>query len=100
MEMKVEAKKTLIGQGVKNAACERLLDQRMGELKMKSKKLNECLNCFHVAIPKLRDQKERPPFIPGAVLEAKTKKAEQVVQKQIKLEKDLEDENGGVCVCP
>ncbi|KAL2490122.1 Nucleolar GTP-binding protein 1 [Forsythia ovata] len=59
---------------------------------MKSKKLNDCLNRFHVAMPKPRDQKERR--IPEAVLEAKTKKAEQPTEKQIKLEKDLEDENG------
>ncbi|KAL2489893.1 Nucleolar GTP-binding protein 1 [Forsythia ovata] len=60
---------------------------------MKSKKLNDCLNRFHVAMPMPRDQKERR--IPEAVLEAKTKKAEQPTEKQIKLEKDLEDENGG-----
>ncbi|PRQ32936.1 putative nucleolar GTP-binding protein [Rosa chinensis] len=54
---------------VKNAACERLLNQRV-ELKMKSKKINDCLNRFHVAMSKPRDQKERPPCIPQAVLEA------------------------------
>ncbi|KAL2510208.1 Nucleolar GTP-binding protein 1 [Forsythia ovata] len=120
MEMKAEAMKTLIGQGgeptndegvlltmstlteegviaVKNAACERLLDQRV-ELKMKSKKLNDCLNRFHVAMPKPRDQKERPPCIPEAVLEAKAKKAEQAAEKQKKLERDLENENGGAGV--
>ncbi|KAL2521539.1 nucleolar GTP-binding protein 1 [Forsythia ovata] len=75
--------------GVKNAACERLLDQRI-ELKMKSKKLNNYLNRFRVAMPKPRDQKERPPCIPEAVLEAKAKKVEQAAEKQIKLEKDLE----------
>ncbi|CAH9118781.1 unnamed protein product [Cuscuta epithymum] len=91
MEMKEEAMKTVIGQGgeamddqgvlltmsalteegvisVKNAACERLLNQRV-EVKMKSKKLNDCLNRFHVAMPKPRDQKERPVCIPQAVLE-------------------------------
>ncbi|XAR51247.1 hypothetical protein NMG60_11005817 [Bertholletia excelsa] len=116
MEMKDEAMKTVVGQGgdptddkgvlltmstltedgviaVKNAACERLLNQRV-ELKMKSKKLNDCLNRFHVAIPKPRDQKERPPCIPQAVLEAKAKKE---VEKR-KLEKDLENENGGAGV--
>ncbi|XAR67268.1 hypothetical protein NMG60_11001958 [Bertholletia excelsa] len=116
MEMKDEAMKTVVGQGgdptddkgvllmmstltedgviaVKNAACERLLNQRV-ELKMKSKKLNECLNRFHVAMPKPRDQKERPPCIPQAVLEAKAKKE---VEKR-KLEKDLENENGGAGV--
>ncbi|TYJ04879.1 hypothetical protein E1A91_A12G124300v1 [Gossypium mustelinum] len=91
MEMKAEAMKTVIGQGseptneegvlltvstltedgviaVKNAACERLLNQRVE---------------FHVALPKPRDQKERPACIPQAVLETK---------------KDLEDENGGAGV--
>lgn len=117
MEMKAEAMKTVIGQegepaneegvlltmstltedgiiAVKNAACERLLNQRV-ELKMKSKKINDCLNRFHVAIPKPRDQKERPPFIPQAVLEAKAKQA---AEKKRKTEKDLEDENGGAGV--
>ncbi|KAI3467477.1 hypothetical protein Pfo_024140 [Paulownia fortunei] len=88
MEMKAEAMKTVIGQGgeptdddgvllamstlteegvigVKDAACERLLNQRV-ELKMESKKLNDCLNRFHVAMPKPRDQKERPPCMPQA----------------------------------
>ncbi|XP_042478580.1 nucleolar GTP-binding protein 1-like [Macadamia integrifolia] len=118
MEMKAEAMKTVIGQGgeatdsdgvlltmstlteegviaVKNAACERLLNQRV-ELKMKSKKINDCLNRFHVALPKKRDEKERPPCIPQAVLEAKAKEAADREKK--KLEKDLEDENGGAGV--
>ncbi|KAG2700625.1 hypothetical protein I3843_06G007700 [Carya illinoinensis] len=118
MEMKAEAMKTLIGQGgeatsdqgvlltmstltedgviaVKNAACERLLDQRV-ELKMKSKKINDCLNRFHVAIPKPRDQKERPHCIPQAVLEAKAKQAAE--KEKRKTERDLEDENGGAGV--
>lgn len=118
MEMKAEAMKTVMGQGddatseegvlltmstlteegviaVKNAACERLLNQRV-ELKMKSKKINDCLNRFHVAMPKPRDQKERPPCIPEAVLEARAKQA---AEKQIrKTEKDLEEENGGAGV--
>ncbi|KAF5185198.1 Nucleolar gtp-binding protein [Thalictrum thalictroides] len=116
MEMKSEAMKTVIGQGgeatndegvlltmsalmedgviaVKNAACERLLNQRV-EVKMKSKKINDCLNRFHVAIPKPRDQKERPPCIPQAILEAKAEAAE----KKRKLERDLENENGGAGV--
>ncbi|GKV02461.1 hypothetical protein SLEP1_g14896 [Rubroshorea leprosula] len=97
MEMKAEALKIVMCQGgkpaneegvlltmssltedgviaVKNAACERLLDQRV-ELKMKSKRINDCLNRFHVAIPKPREQKERPTCIPQAVLEAKAKQA-------------------------
>ncbi|KAL2539623.1 Nucleolar GTP-binding protein [Abeliophyllum distichum] len=62
---------------------------------MKSKKLNDYLKCFHVAMPKPRDHKERPPCIPEDVLEAKAKKVEQATKKQINLENDLEDENGG-----
>jgi len=80
---------------VKNAACERLLDQRV-ELKMKSKKINDCLNRFHVAIPKPRDQKERPPCIPQAVLEAKAKQAAEKEKRTT--ERDLENENGGAGV--
>ncbi|RAL39990.1 unnamed protein product [Cuscuta campestris] len=121
MQMKEEAMKTVIGQGgeptddqgvlltmsalteegvisVKNAACERLLNQRV-EVKMKSKKLNDCLNRFHVAIPKPRDQKERPPCIPKSVLEARAREAEEVAEKEKrKLERDLEAENGGAGV--
>ncbi|KAF7805401.1 nucleolar GTP-binding protein 1-like [Senna tora] len=118
MEMKAEALKTVVGQGgeptnddsvlltmstlteegviaVKNAACERLLNQRV-EIKMKSKKINDCLNRFHVAMPKPRDQKERPPCIPPAVLEAKARQAAE--KEKRKTEKDLENENGGAGV--
>ncbi|KAK9903159.1 hypothetical protein M0R45_001218 [Rubus argutus] len=117
-EMKAEAMKTVIGQGgeamnddgvlltmstlteegvisVKNAACERLLNQRV-ELKMKSKKINDCLNRFHVAMPKPRDQKERPPCIPQAVLEAKAKQAAEKEKRTT--EKDMENDNGGAGV--
>ncbi|GMH14211.1 hypothetical protein Nepgr_016052 [Nepenthes gracilis] len=121
MEMKAEALKTVIGQGseptneegvlvamstltedgiiaVKNAACERLLDQRV-ELKMKSKKINDCLNRFHVAVPKPRDRMERPPCIPQAVLEARAKQAAENADRETKrTEKDLENENGGAGV--
>lgn len=120
MEMKAEAMKTLKGNGsesdegvllsmstltdegviaVKNAACERLLDQRV-ELKMKSKKIDACLNRLHVAIPKPRDQMERPASIPQAVLEAKAKEAKEEEERKNKkkLERDLEDENGGAGV--
>ncbi|MCL7025564.1 hypothetical protein MKW94_019435 [Papaver nudicaule] len=120
-QMKSEAIKTVIGAGgepnddenvlltmstlteegvisVKNAACERLLNQRV-ELKMKSKKINDCLNRFHVAVPKPRDQKERPACIPQQVLEARVKAAAEKAEKEKKkLERDLEEENGGAGV--
>ncbi|ONI01621.1 hypothetical protein PRUPE_6G149400 [Prunus persica] len=106
-EMKADAMKTVIGLGeatndegegvivVKNAACERLLNQRV-ELKMKSKKINDCLNRFHVAMPKPRDNKERSPCIPRADLEAKAKQAAEKEKRNT--EKDLENENGGAGV--
>uniref|UniRef100_A0A0D9WMW5 Nucleolar GTP-binding protein 1 n=1 Tax=Leersia perrieri TaxID=77586 RepID=A0A0D9WMW5_9ORYZ len=120
MEMKAEAMKTIAQGGepneegvlltmstlteegviaVKNAACERLLDQRV-EIKMKSKKINDCLNRFHVAMPKPRDNKERPACIPQAVLEARANAAAAKEKKKLerKLEKDLENENGGAGV--
>ncbi|KAI8527154.1 hypothetical protein RHMOL_Rhmol12G0053800 [Rhododendron molle] len=115
IEMKSEAIKTMIGQGgddtddvgvlftmstltedgviaVKNAACERLLNQLV-ELKMKSTEINNFLNRFHVAMPKPLDQKERPSCIPQAVLETKAKK--EMEKENKKLERDLEDETGG-----
>ena len=115
-EMKSEAMKTVLGEGamtddgvlltmstlteegvisVKNAACERLLNQRV-ELKMKSKKINDCSNRFHVAMPKPRDGKERPVCIPQAVLEARAKPAAEKEKRTT--EKDLENENGGAGV--
>ncbi|XP_023546856.1 nucleolar GTP-binding protein 1-like [Cucurbita pepo subsp. pepo] len=118
-DMEAEAMKTVMGQGdestgeegvlltmstlteegviaVKNSACERLLNQRV-ELKMKSKRINDCLNRFHVAMPKPRDQKERPPCIPEAVLEARAK--QDAAEKETrKTERDLEEENGGAGV--
>ncbi|BFG35316.1 hypothetical protein CerSpe_215890 [Prunus speciosa] len=117
-EMKADAMKTMIGLGgeatndeevlltmstlteegviaVKNAACERLLNQRV-ESKMKSKKINDRLNRFHVAMPKPRDNKERSPCIPLADLEAKAKQAAEKEKRNT--EKDLENENGGAGV--
>ncbi|KAI3970560.1 hypothetical protein MKX01_024207 [Papaver californicum] len=118
MEMKDEATKPMVGEGgepsgdanvlltmstltedgvisVKNAACEKLLNQRV-ELKLNSKKINDCLNRFHVAIPKPRDQKERPNCIPQSVLECEAKEAAEIEEK--KLERDLENKNGGAGV--
>ncbi|MBA0750033.1 hypothetical protein Gogos_003897 [Gossypium gossypioides] len=54
--------------------------------------MNYYLNRFHVVLRKPHDQKKRPVCIPQAVLKAK---ANQVVEK---IEKDLEDENGGIGV--
>ncbi|CAI9264461.1 unnamed protein product [Lactuca saligna] len=77
---------------VKNAACERLLDQRV-EVKSKSKKMKEYLNRFHVAMPKPLE--ERPVCISEGVFEAKAMEAEKVKRK---LERENENENGGAGV--
>ncbi|AAD32880.1 F14N23.18 [Arabidopsis thaliana] len=56
--------------------------------KMKSKKIGDHLNRFHVAMPKSRDDQERLPCIPQVAGEKEKRKTE----------KDLEDENGGAGV--
>uniref|UniRef100_A0A6B2EDL3 Nucleolar GTP-binding protein 1 n=1 Tax=Phlebotomus kandelakii TaxID=1109342 RepID=A0A6B2EDL3_9DIPT len=73
---------------VKNEACERLLSYRV-ENKVRSKKVDTILNRLHVAMPKERDNKERPPCIPESVQVKKVIAAE---KRKRKLEKDLEEE--------
>jgi nucleolar GTP-binding protein len=59
---------------------------------MKSKKMVDCLNRFHDA---MHDNKDRPVCIPAAVLEACANAA---AKEKKKLEKDLENDNGGAGV--
>lgn len=73
----------------KTEACDRLLAQRV-EVKVKSKKVDDVLNRLHVAMPKPRDNVERPPFIPSGVLEKK--KAMVVDDEPKKLQKHIEQE--------
>lgn len=57
---------------VKVRACDELLMQRV-ELKMRSKKMPDVLNRLRLAVPKPRDEVERPPFIPpGANIKKKS----------------------------
>jgi len=76
---------------VKTEACERLLEFRV-EQKVKSNKVATVANRLHVAVPKKRDNKERPPCIPEKVL--KRKNAMESDQPTRKLEKDIEQEMG------
>ncbi|KAG8236239.1 hypothetical protein J437_LFUL010992 [Ladona fulva] len=79
---------------VKQEACERLLAYRV-DLKMRTKKVDGVLNRLHVAVPSQRDKKERPPFIPEAVLKRKQEAAEAgAVTRKRKLERDIEVEEG------
>lgn len=77
---------------VKTEACDRLLAQRV-ELKLKSKNVNDVTSRLHVAVPKPRDNKERPPFIPeGAKKKAKAMDTDQQKKLQKHLEQELQDE--------
>ncbi|KAJ7382799.1 Nucleolar GTP-binding protein 1 [Desmophyllum pertusum] len=78
---------------VKTEACDQLLAQRV-EVKMKSKKAKDVMNRLHVAMPTLRDQKDRPPCIPQAVLDKRQAMAVEGAEPKRKLAKDLENELG------
>ncbi|XP_031551767.1 nucleolar GTP-binding protein 1-like [Actinia tenebrosa] len=79
---------------VRNEACEQLLAQRV-EVKMRSKKVNDVVNRLHVAMPTPRDNKERPPFIPQAVLDRKKAMEVEGTRKKklaVELEKEMADD--------
>ncbi|XP_073236061.1 GTP-binding protein 4-like [Porites lutea] len=78
---------------VRNEACDQLLAQRV-EIKMKSKKTSDVMNRLHVAMPTQRDQKERPPCIPQAVLDKRQAMVVEGAQPHRKLARDLEIEMG------
>ncbi|CAH3174575.1 unnamed protein product [Porites lobata] len=78
---------------VRNEACDQLLAQRV-EIKMKSKKTSDVMNRLHVAMPTQRDQKERPPCIPQAVLDKRQAMVVEGAQPKRKLARDLEIEMG------
>jgi nucleolar GTP-binding protein len=77
---------------LKNQACDALLAHRV-EHKVNSSKVNNIVNRIHVAQPKARDDVVRAPFIPEAVM---TRKAyDKNDPNRIRLERDLEEEDGG-----
>ncbi|XP_060530614.1 nucleolar GTP-binding protein 1 [Cylas formicarius] len=75
---------------VKMEACEKLLSFRVDK-KMRTKKVDSILNRLHVAMPKPRDSKARPPCIPETV---QIKRLEQAAKRKRKLERDIEIEEG------
>ncbi|XP_050296288.1 nucleolar GTP-binding protein 1 [Anthonomus grandis grandis] len=75
---------------VKMEACEKLLSFRVDQ-KMRTKKVDGVLNRLHVAMPKPRDNKERPPCIPETILAKKQQEAE---KRKRKLARDQEIEAG------
>lgn len=80
---------------VKETACEKLLAQRV-DSKISGQKINDVLNKLHLAIPRARDEVQRPAFIPEAV--KLRKRYDPTDPERIKLERDLEQENGGAGV--
>ncbi|KZV89387.1 GTP binding protein 4 [Exidia glandulosa HHB12029] len=80
---------------VKNTACDALLAHRV-ENKLKGSKVNAIANRIHVAVPKPRDDVVRAPFIPDTVLSRK--KFDKDDPERPKLERDIQEENGGAGV--
>ena len=78
---------------VRNAACEALLTARV-EQKMKGTRINAVANRIHVAMPQKRDELERKPFIPDAVLSRK--KYDKEDPDRITLERDEEQALDGI----
>ena len=56
--------------GVKTRACDKLLAHRV-DVKVKGKRIRDVANRLHLAEPAPRDNKDRPPVIPPAVLAAR-----------------------------
>ena len=82
---------------LKTSACETLLASRV-EAKVKGPKANTILNRLHVAQPMRRDDVERKPHIPAAVLEGTRKKYSAEDPERRKTEKDIQEEHGGAGV--
>lgn len=82
---------------LKNTACETLLTARV-ENKMRGAKVNSMLNRIHVAQPLRRDDIERTPYIPQAVLDGTHKKCRTDDPNRRKTERDIQDEHGGAGV--
>lgn len=80
---------------VKNAACAALLAQRI-QAKEKSKRVDSIANRIRVAVPVLRDELERKPFIPEGISTKRAYDTNDPTRR--KLEKDLEEEAGGAGV--
>lgn len=84
---------------VRNAACDRLLAIRE-QVKVSSKRAAAAVNRLQVAMPKPRDNIERPPCIPASVLaERASNSAGMPLPKESRqTEKDMQEQNGGAGV--
>jgi len=66
---------------VKIESCELLLKHRV-DIKYKSKKVDSIMNRLTVSEPVARDNKDRPAFIPEAVLKKRLEKAEMAMDEE------------------
>ncbi|GAA5924882.1 putative GTPase NOG1 [Sporobolomyces koalae] len=80
---------------VRNAACDALLAHRV-QAKEKTKRVDNVANRVRVAVPVPRDGVKREAFIPEAVKSRKVYDKNDPERRR--LEKDLEEENGGAGV--
>ena len=80
---------------LKNQACDALLAHRV-DAKLKGSKINSIINRIHVAQPKARDDVVREAFIPDAA--KARKKFDKNDPDRRRLEKDIEEEEGGAGV--
>ncbi|GAA5902066.1 putative GTPase NOG1 [Sporobolomyces salmoneus] len=80
---------------VRNAACDALLAHRV-QAKEKTKRVDNVANRVRVAVPVPRDGVKREAFIPESVKSRKTYDKNDPERRR--LEKDLEEENGGAGV--
>ncbi|KAG8905329.1 Nucleolar GTP-binding protein 1 [Tulasnella sp. 403] len=81
----------------RNTACDALLAHRV-EAKLKGTKVKSIINRVHVALPKARDDVQREPFIPDIVkqrLKATMQRHDASDPNRLRLEKDIEAEEGG-----
>jgi nucleolar GTP-binding protein len=91
------------GEGVKDVkakACDILLDFRLASKSDNAGKLEAISNRLHMAMPKKRDEKERPVQIPEAVVTRRQQMEQGVIEekKTRKTFKEQQEENGGAGV--
>lgn len=81
---------------VRNKACEKLLTSRI-ENKLKSQaRMTNVLNKIHVAMPKKRDDMDRPAYVPESFIKQPKYSPEDPNRR--KLARDIEAEQGGAGV--
>lgn len=80
---------------VKEAACDRLLGDRVTQkISVGGKRIEDVLNRLHLAVPKARDNVERPAFVPQLVLDRRVN-ASAAQERMEKTERELEEDGGG-----